>query len=170
MYSDMTSEPGKSAAMGTVRSRIRSNMLQEKEEDESQKAQSGDENIAVDTLRSRIKGMKLLVEEELTASPPTGKSQIVRVLKTVNLDTKCREALALGEDYSAVEKLRMISESGNFDVDFHIETSPDGESHMCLVEAKIGVDLVCHGIASSQPEAEEIAAGNMLSLIGFFSK
>lgn len=118
----------------------------------------------LDTLGYNLAKLQVAEEDELTA--PRGKSSIIGKLK--NIFSDCKKILSPELGYSAVDRVTMLSKSENFPIEFHLETSPNGDSHLCLLEAKIGNGLVCHGIEVSQSKAKELAANNMLSLISFF--
>ena len=121
----------------------------------------------MDALRNDFTNLQVVDKDEpLTLK---GKYPIIETLKRICSDDDCKEILLHRKGFSAMERITELSKAGKFTVEFHNETSPNGDSHMCLLEAKIDNGLVCHGIADTPPQAKELAADNMLSLIRFFS-
>ncbi len=70
---------------------------------------------------------------------------------------------------TALERLKTISTLENFEIVFH-DLEGNDEVHLCLLEAKIKSNFVCHGIGENQPQARENAAENLLLIIDFFKR
>ena len=123
---------------------------------------------AVDSLKNSFRNISLNDGDKSSSANGKVMNDVIEVVKAVVSDSTCKNVLS-GKEYSAVEKVTMISSSGKFGIDFHDEVNADSTSHLCLLEAKIGFGLVCHGIAADQREAMELAADSLLSLINFFA-
>jgi len=122
----------------------------------------------LDSLKNSFKNFSLKDGGKPSSAKGKAMNQVIEVMKEVVSDSTCKDALS-GNKYSAVEKVTMIASSGKFEIAFHHEENADGTSHLCLLEAKNGLCLVCHGIADTKPQAIERAADSLLSLIDFFA-
>ena len=140
------------------------------DKEDTKKIEATGESYDINSLQCYLKNLVLAVDEKpaTAEAKPKVQSRIVSALKELRLD-ESQIAHLQGKGLSALEKLTMMASLKDFDINFHCTGNANGTSHLCLVEAKFGESVVCHGIADNEPQAMENAADSMLSLLSFFS-
>ena len=133
------------------------------------KIETVEDRLSVRVLRKYLEQMGLNGDEAKDSSTATSAStarDLTDAFKNVDIAGLGGPA---NRGVSSIEKLNKIAKLECFKIEFHdIETASG--SHMCLLKAELGSNMVCHGIGENQPQARENAAENMLFVIRFFKE
>ncbi|XP_065061278.1 RISC-loading complex subunit tarbp2-like [Rhopilema esculentum] len=129
----------------------------------TQAAQASQDRLSVRTLRSYLKNHT----EEKPANADSGQDDSFETFVDAFSKIDFEEGNPEKTIQTSIEVLKRLSTLEKFDIEYH-DVPTTRNSYLCLLEAKIGQSLVCHGIGENRPQAMEKAAESMLELVRFF--
>ena len=133
------------------------------------KIETVQDRLSVRVLRKYLEQMGLKGDETKDKSATTAASPARDLTDAFkNIDSASLGGPA-NRGVSSIEKLNKIAKLECFKIEFHDIETANG-SHICLLKAELGSNMVCHGIGENQPQARENAAENMLFVIRFFKE